>query len=94
MKKIALFGLVALAACGELSEQTLSKWKTASESAKNKLVAERFADNAEYVKKCITRMAALPNTEMVKIQDAGRMCLTGLRVRETNAPAPKVALIR
>lgn len=87
MKKIALFCMVTLAACGELSEQTLSRWKNASESSKNKVVVAHFADSAEYVKKCITRMAALPNTESVRVLDAGEMCITGLRIREKNTTA-------
>jgi hypothetical protein len=84
----ALLTAFVLCSCGsDLSEQSLEKWRRASESAKNKFIAAHFADDAEHVRKCITRMAALPNTDGVRVLDAGEMCSMGLRLREKNAAA-------
>lgn len=85
MKKIILVLLGLPAACGELDKQTLKQWKSASDSARSKVVAEYFAENADHVKNCITRMSALPDTEKLSVMDAGGACLTGLRIREKNA---------
>jgi hypothetical protein len=82
IKNIAPLVFIALAACGELSEQTLSEWARASDSAREKVVAAHFADNAQAMKKCITRMSSLPNTEKVKVLDAGKMCVAGMRVKD------------
>jgi hypothetical protein len=87
MRGFAVCALTAVLAtgCRELSEQTLKQWATASDSAKDKVIAAHFADHAEYVKKCMNRMAASPNTENVKILDAGGLCTTGFRLKERNA---------
>jgi hypothetical protein len=85
MTKLFLLLFAALSAFADLDNQTLDKWARASESAKDKVVAAHFADDAEYVKKCIDRMAALPDTENVGVLDAGELCVTGLRLKERNA---------
>ena len=71
----------ALGACGESADGTLADWRMATDGARDKVAAENFPKNADYVKKCITRMAAAPANKGVKIIDAGRMCETGLRLR-------------
>jgi hypothetical protein len=77
--------LLLVPGCSELSEQTMKQWATASDSAKNKVIAAHFADNAEYVRKCMNRMAALPDAETVSVLDAGELCVTGFRLKEKNA---------
>ena len=93
MKKIhLLFALCFLiVACGDPSKQTLAEWKKSPESIKQKFVGEYFAKNPEYIKKCIDRMSMLPETDRVRVMDAGNSCLTGLELKERKAAAAKNA---
>jgi Tfp pilus assembly protein PilP len=85
MKKLSVILLTLLSACGELSEKKLAQWVRASDSQKDKVLSDLTPESAKYVKKCMNRLASLPNTEKVKIVDAKENCLTGLRLKEQNA---------
>ena len=90
MKKyFALF--LVLAACGDLENGTLRDWKRASDKSRGKFVAAHFADQAEYVKRCITRTAALANTEKMAVLKVGELCKASLLAREQAATKPKPA---
>lgn len=92
MKKSAvLLTMLITAACGELDGKTIAKWKGASDSAKNKFAIAHFADHADYVKNCIDKISAMPNTDAVKISDAGNICMTGMKLREHNMTTAKSA---
>ena len=86
MKKLYSL-LIVLSGCGDPAEQTLGEWKKSPESIRQKFVQAYFSKNPEHIKKCITRMSMLPNTEKVRVMDAGNSCLTGLELKERNAAA-------
>ena len=70
-----------------MADRTLGDWKSTPESIKDRFVKTYFAENPEYIKKCINRMSLLPNTEKVRAMDAGHSCLLGLELKERNAAA-------
>ncbi|MDR1027465.1 MAG: hypothetical protein LBL46_03560 [Rickettsiales bacterium] len=90
MKKyFALF--LILAACGDLEKGTLRDWGRASDKSRDRVIAAHFADNADYIKRCITRTATLPNTEKMAVLKVGELCRTSLLARENAATKPKAA---
>lgn len=87
LSRICIFCSVFLASCGDPKDQNLSSWRKSPESIKERFVNTYFAKDPIYVKKCIDRMATLPDTDKVMVMDAGESCLTGLEIRERNALA-------
>ena len=69
--RIIILALFILAACGEREKSTLADWKKTSETARVNIVRD------DTLRKCITRMSMLPNTETVKLKDAVELCKTG-----------------
>ena len=85
MKRIVLIFLVGLAGCGDLADKNLSNWIRASDSRKNKVLADLSSKDSEFVKECMDRSAKLPNSGKVPVVSAKENCLTGLSLKNQNA---------
>jgi len=87
---IVLCGMLALVGCSDnpLSKETLSEWAAAPDADKAAVISRHFRKNAGYVRRCMDRMSALPSAQKIKVMDAGRICLAGLRLKD-EAPARK-----
>ncbi|MDR1826535.1 MAG: hypothetical protein LBQ49_02475 [Rickettsiales bacterium] len=80
---------ILLVSCGKPAEQTLGDWKKSADSSRDRFVEAYFPKDPKFIKKCITKMSELPNTEKVRAMDAGQSCLMGLELKERNAAAAK-----
>jgi len=87
---IVLCGLLALAGCSDnpLSKETLGEWAAASAADKTAVVSRHFRRNAGYVRKCLDKMSTLKSAQKIKILDAGKICVAGLRLKN-EAPGNK-----
>ena len=74
---------LALAGCdNKLSKETLGEWASASDADKTAVISRHFRKNAGYVRRCMDRMSMLPSAQKIKVLDAGKICLAGLRLKD------------